>query len=93
MKGTTGHTQPKNVASDSTFTLWLSPCKILRYIWTPPRDVVDQRDMHSDWLRAFCTEEKEYQRTGESDFSQKCSFCRIINSIVLHHFRVQKTGQ
>ena len=93
MKGTTGHTQPKNVVSDSTFPLSLSLCKILRYILTPPRDVVDQRELHSDWLRAFCAEEKEYQRTGESYFSQKCSFCRIIDSIALYHFRVQNTGQ
>ena len=65
----------------------------LRYLLTPPRDVVDQRDLHSDWLRAFCAGETENERIGEPDFSEKCSFCRIINSIAPYHFRVQKAGQ
>ena len=59
MKGATGHTEPKKVVPDSTFPLW--PCKNLRYLLTPPRDVVDQRDLHSDWLRAFCAGETENQ--------------------------------
>ena len=65
----------------------------LRYLLTPPRDAVDQRDLHSDWLRAFCIGETENERTGEPDFSEKCSFCRIINSVAPYHFRVQKAGQ
>ena len=81
MKSAPGQAQPKKVAPDSTFPLRLSPCKNLRYLLTPPRDVVDQRDLHSDWSRAFCAGKIENQRTREPDFSQKCSFCRIINSI------------
>ena len=84
MKSAPGQAQPKKVAPDSTFPLRLSPYKNLRYLLTPPKDVVDQRDLHSDWLRAFCAEKIENQRTRKPDFSQKCSFCRIINSIAPH---------
>ena len=91
MKGAAGCTKPKKVVPDSTFPL--RPCKNLRYLLTPPRDVVDQRDLHSDWLRAFCDGETENQRTGEPDFPQKYCFCRIINNIATCHFRAQKTGQ
>ena len=74
MKGTTGHTQPKNVVSDSTFPLWLSLCRILRYILTPPRDVVDQRDLPPDWLRAFCAEEKESRELENQIFHRNAVF-------------------
>ena len=59
MKGATGQAQPKKAVPDSTFPLWLSSCKNLKYLLTPPRDVVDQRDLHSDWLTAFCAGETE----------------------------------
>ena len=66
MKGATGQGQPKKAVPDSTFPLRLSPCKNLRYLLTPSRDVVDQRDLHSDWLTAFLLEKQrtrglEYQ--------------------------------
>ena len=43
MKDATGHTAPKKVVPDSAFPLW--PFKNLRYLLTPPWDVVDQRDL------------------------------------------------
>ena len=59
MKDATGQAQPKKAVPDSTYPLCLSSCKNLEYLLTPPRDVVDQRDLHSDWLTAFCAGETE----------------------------------
>ena len=91
IKGATGHTKSKKVVPHPAFALWR--CKNLRYLLTPPRYVVHQRDLHSDWLTTLCTGETENQGTGEPDFPQQYCFCRIINNIAPCHFRVQKTGQ
>ena len=54
--------------------------KNVEYRLIPSRDMAKQRILLADWLRAF-------QVTNEEpDFSQTCSFTRIIKNIVMIHF-------
>ena len=48
--GTTGHSQPKVLASDDTFIWWLTPCKRkLRYPLSLSRDINNRRILQFDW--------------------------------------------
>ena len=56
----------------------------LQYRLIPSREIADQRIQQSDWLRAFLG------TTEEADFFWKCSLCRVIEDIVMHHFSCKK---
>ena len=53
--------------------------KNLRPLLISSRYIDDKTILQSDWLRAF------WVITVEQDFSQKCSFYRIISNIIINH--------
>ena len=52
-RGTPGHTQPKVVVLDATFSLGISPCQKTKISLDSSRDIDDQRILQFDWKRGL----------------------------------------